>query len=187
MNTIKLILLIIATVVLCGGCDPLTRYKVTSTIFDGVPSMPPAEQYCKDYHDQATLDELLTERKEQASAAQDSKHPPFAEKRCNNCHDKSSESGYVVPADRLCAHCHKGFPEGAFLHGPAAVGACLKCHLPHTSPNPSLLIKPKGDLCSACHTEERLAKGLHTTVKSKGLVCTVCHDPHGGNFRYFLR
>ena len=160
MIKLRVIFFIAFSAVVFCGCDPLTVHKVTSTIFDGVPSMPPAEQYCKDYYEQATLDQLDAERKQQQSVVLESKHPPYEEKRCNDCHDKNTESGFVVAKDVLCAHCHKGFPQGRFLHGPAAVGGCLKCHLPHTSQNPSLLTKPKGELCGACHTEERVAKGL---------------------------
>jgi len=187
MNKIIAISFIIATAVIIVGCDPLTMHKVTSTIFDGVPSMPTAEQYCKDYHEKASLIENEAEMKQQQSVSQDSKHPPYVEKRCNDCHNKDTDSGFVVPADVLCAHCHKDFPMGSFLHGPAAVGSCLKCHLPHTSQNPSLLIKPKEELCNACHAEERIAKGLHTTSIGNGMTCTDCHDPHGGNVRFFLR
>jgi len=187
MRQIILTCFMAAVAVVLGGCDPLTLHKVTSTIFDGVPSMPPAEQYCKDYHEQATLDMLMAERKQQQNIVQESKHPPYAEKRCNDCHNKDAESGFVVAADALCAHCHKGFPKGNFLHGPAAVGGCLKCHLPHTSQNPNLLTKPKGELCGVCHTESRVALGLHDTMTTKGLACTDCHDPHGGNNRFFLR
>lgn len=187
MKKIILISFIAVAAVVLGGCDPLTMHKVMSTVFDGVPSMPPAEQYCRDYHEQATLDQLMAERKQKKDVVLESKHPPYEEKRCNDCHNKDTDSGFVVAADLLCAHCHKGFPKGNFLHGPAAVGGCLKCHLPHTSQNPSLLVKPKGELCGVCHTEARVAQGLHASMNTKGLICTDCHDSHGGNDRFFLR
>ncbi len=188
MHNIRVILFIAVTAAaLLGGCDSLTMYKVTSTIFDGVPSMPPADQYCRDYHIQATLDEAKSERTKQEAKAQNSDHPPYTEKRCNDCHNKDTDSGFVVAADLLCAHCHKNFPTGSFLHGPAAVGACLKCHLPHTSQNPSLLIQPKETICDICHAEMRVAKGIHSKALGKGVLCTDCHDPHGGDVRFFLR
>jgi predicted CXXCH cytochrome family protein len=173
---------------LCG-CDPLTVHKVTTTIFDGVPSLPPADQYCKEYHQQALLEESAAQKKQQMAqlGPSHSEHPPYAQKRCDNCHDKNTESGFVVPAAELCAHCHTNFPRGEYLHGPAAVGACLKCHLPHNSDNPSLLVKPKGELCAVCHTEPRAAAAMHAKVTANGMLCTDCHDPHGGNNHYFLR
>jgi predicted CXXCH cytochrome family protein len=183
--TFIIFLLTTCALLLCA-CDPLTVHKVTSTIFDGVPTMPSAEQYCRDYHIQATKDELEAKQKQQG-IKQNSTHPPFAEKRCNDCHDKSTDSGFVVAADLLCAHCHKGFPSGNFLHGPAAVGACLKCHVPHSADNPSLLLRPAAEVCDACHAEARSSSKLHTTSRAKGMICTDCHDPHGGSDRFFLR
>jgi hypothetical protein len=59
--------------------------------------------------------------------------------------------------------------------------------VPHTANNPSLLVKPKGEICAVCHTEQRVAKGLHAATVTKGMVCTDCHNPHGGSNRYFLR
>ena len=117
MKSTTFILLMIAVVTICSGCDPLTVHKVTSTIFDGVPTMPSPQQYCKDYHEQATLDDLAAERQQQNSVVHNSVHPPYGEKRCSDCHDKNTDSGFVVAADALCGHCHKGFPKGSFLHG----------------------------------------------------------------------
>jgi predicted CXXCH cytochrome family protein len=188
MAKTTLIIICLATVVvLVSGCDPLITHKVTSTIFDGVPSMPSPEQYCKDYHEQATLDELAAERIRQKKVVQEVSHSPYAGKRCNDCHDKNTDSGFVTAADALCTHCHKDFFRGAFQHGPAAVGACLKCHLPHSSPYPNLLSKPPEIVCDACHAEARLASKLHITSLAKGMVCSNCHDPHGGNDRFFLK
>jgi predicted CXXCH cytochrome family protein len=187
----RTLLLLLCALLLCMlcGCDPLTVHKVTSTIFDGVPSMPPADQYCQDYHQKALQDELLAAQQKSAANQKSgaSQHPPFAEKRCSSCHDKNTESGFVTPADQLCGHCHIGFPRGEYLHGPAAVGACLKCHVPHTSDNPTLLVKSKKELCLVCHKEERLAGAMHKKVIDNGMFCTDCHDPHGGSNRYFLR
>jgi predicted CXXCH cytochrome family protein len=186
---LSLLLALACLLPLCA-CDPLTVHKVTTTIFDGVPSMPPPDQYCKEYHEKTVQEELEAARRLRLAKVgnQQSQHPPFTEKRCNSCHDKNAESGFVVPQlSELCAHCHKNFLVGDFLHGPAAVGSCLKCHLPHTSENPSLLIKSKAEICSVCHVESRLAVDMHAKVTKQGLACSDCHDPHGGNNHYFLK
>ncbi|MEI6827847.1 MAG: cytochrome c3 family protein [Desulfuromonadales bacterium] len=182
-----IIFLLSVSALLTSACDPLTVHKVSSTIFDGVPTLPSAEQFCRDYHIQATKDELAAQQKQLQGVKQGSSHPPFAEKRCNDCHDKSTESGFVVAANVLCAHCHKGYPAGNFLHGPAAVGACRKCHAPHTSDNPTLLVNPAAEVCDTCHAEARSSSKLHTASRAKGIVCTDCHDPHGGSNRFFLK
>jgi predicted CXXCH cytochrome family protein len=183
--------LFIGVAVLVGlqcGCDPLTVHKVTSTIFDGVPSMPPADQYCKDYHVKATEEERAAETKlnQPAETGTGSSHPPYAEKRCDGCHDKNTESGFVVPRKDLCLHCHKGFMRWNNQHGPAAVGDCLACHLPHDSKNRKLLKQPRAEVCGVCHTERRQAFGLHSTVRARKIACADCHNPHGGNDRFFL-
>jgi predicted CXXCH cytochrome family protein len=159
-----------------------------STIFDGVPRLPPAEQYCKEYHQRALAEETEAEKQKalEGEKAQASVHPPYAEKRCDDCHDKNTDSGFVVAAKDLCNVCHPDFIKGAYSHGPAAVGSCLACHAPHNSQYQSLLKKPIGELCENCHQEKRLAMKLHDTVKSKKMVCTDCHNPHGGNNRFFL-
>jgi len=180
---------IAAMIGLLCGCDPVTTHKITSTIFDGVPSPLPAEQYCKEYHDRTKAEELEAERQKQLASAKtaSSEHPPYAEKRCSDCHDKNSDSGFIRPLKDLCFHCHPDLTKGAFVHGPAAVGACLKCHGPHNSSNPNLLTKPAVELCSACHNEKRLTGGMHDRVLAKGIACTDCHDPHSGNNRFFLK
>jgi predicted CXXCH cytochrome family protein len=186
----RTVFLLLAGGLLClCGCDPLTVHKVTSTIFDGVPSMPPADQYCQDFHEQAVQEELAAAAKKQQVGQKGtaSQHPPFADKRCSLCHDKNTESGFVTPADQLCGHCHKVFPRGEYLHGPAAVGACLKCHVPHSSDNPSLLSLSKRDVCISCHKETRVAEAMHAKVVTSGMYCSDCHDPHGGSNRYFLK
>src|ERR1039457_462787 len=162
-----IIILVAGVIGMLCGCDPVTRYNITSTIFDGVPRMPPAEDYCRDYHQKALAEEAEAEKTRQFARekAESSSHPPYKEKRCNDCHDKNTDSGFVAPLKDLCAVCHKDFLKGAYLHGPAAAGACLKCHLQHDSPNPKLLVRPKKELCGGCHSEQRLAKGLHDNAK----------------------
>lgn len=173
---------------LFSGCDPLTTHKITSTIFDGVPSMPPAEQYCQEYHQRTVAEEAEAELKKQLKQAKSagSIHPPYAQKHCDQCHNKDKESGFVVPVRELCGVCHKNFIKGRYVHGPAAIGSCLECHVPHNSPNPYLLKNPPDQVCAVCHQEQRLAAKLHDTVKEKGLTCTSCHNPHSGNARFFL-
>jgi len=170
------------------GCDPLTVHKVTTTIFDGVPSLPPADQYCKEYHEDVVAQEKLAAQKNQLieRGAHASVHPPYAEKKCDNCHNKDTDSGFVVPVRELCAVCHKTFMKGTYFHGPAAVGACLECHVPHNSPNAKLLKYPLEQVCDRCHKEPRLAGALHAKVKEKGMVCANCHNPHAGSSPFFL-
>lgn len=175
--------------VICG-CDPVTTHKITSTIFDGVPSLPPADQYCRDYHEKKLAEEAEAARAKKLVAEKTaaSAHPPYAEKRCSSCHDKNAEEGLIRPKRELCFVCHdRDLVSGAFVHGPAATGACLECHDPHSALYPKLLKNPNGKLCLGCHQEQRLAQRLHTEVSARGMTCTACHDPHSGPARYFLK
>lgn len=188
--TFRLLLGVICITGALWGCDPLTRHKVASTIFDGVPSMPPADQYCQDYHQTKLLEEKqsLTKKKTSAELAETgSSHPPYKEKRCDKCHDKSKDSGLIKPRDEICFVCHPKIIDNYFMHGPAAVGSCLECHEPHSSNNKALLKVDKAKVCAVCHKEARLATAMHDKLAAAGLVCSDCHNPHAGPAKFFLR
>jgi predicted CXXCH cytochrome family protein len=190
-NSRYLALFALCLLFVLSGCDPVTRYKVMSTIFDGVPRLPPPEQLCEEYAAKKVT-EFRTEltRKAEAKgtdADMRSNHLPYEEKKCDNCHDKNKEDGLVAPKSKVCFVCHTGFLTGAYLHGPAAVGACLSCHEPHSALFPKLLKNYGDKLCEQCHRETRVATDLHSKVRGLGMACTDCHDPHGGSSPYFLR
>lgn len=188
-KTIKIVVLS-ASLALCG-CDPVTRHKVLTTIFEGVPSLPPAEQLCAEYTDKqiaALRDEMAGKKSGATEAVKTaSVHRPYDEKKCDDCHDKSKEDGLVRPKKQLCAMCHPNYIKGAFVHGPTAVGECLSCHLPHNSKYTKLLKFDVQELCTTCHKEERLAAAMHSKVGAKKMACVDCHDPHTGSSSYFLK
>ncbi len=176
---------------LCG-CDQVSRYKVLSTIFDGVPNPPPPEQVCEEYAQvkiAALHDAEQFGPDKNAAVGQQSEHPAYKDKkRCGECHEKTRESGFVTDSkEKLCFHCHKNFIQGAFVHGPVAVAACLSCHDPHSSRHTALLKVAKGELCATCHREKRLAESMHETAQNHNIQCTDCHNPHYGNSPYFLK
>lgn len=177
-----------AACALCG-CDPLAVHKVATTIFDGVPSLPPPEEFCQDYHEKKLLEAREEENAKGAAAnkASGSAHPPYAEKKCERCHDKTKDSGLKLERDKLCFMCHPKITKGFFVHGPASVGGCLECHDPHSSMYPSLLKVDKKSLCTSCHKERRMAEAMHNKVTAKGMYCMDCHNPHSGDAQYFLK
>lgn len=182
--------------VLClilSGCDQVARHKVLTTIFEGVPSLPSPEELCAEYHEQE-MEKYLAEQagKELAAKGGDgqlvmSRHKPFHEKKCKDCHDFETNVGLVRPKLELCQMCHVDFIRGNFVHGPVGVGDCSACHLPHSSEFPSLLVLDKNRICDKCHTEKRLAANMHKQVMAKGMNCVDCHDPHYGASMYFLK
>jgi predicted CXXCH cytochrome family protein len=151
--------------------------------------MPPAEQYCREYHESKLVEESESAKKKQESVlvGKASVHPPYAEKQCDGCHDKNKQDGLIAPRAQLCFICHPDIIKKAFVHGPAATGSCLECHEPHSTPNEALLKTDKVVLCAVCHREKRLAAAMHDSVAAKGMICTDCHDPHGGASPVFLK
>jgi predicted CXXCH cytochrome family protein len=175
-----------------SGCDPIARHKVLSTIFDGVPSLPPPEQVCQEYAEKriAAEHEAASSKKGAdggKSEKEESRHPPYEAKECDGCHDKSKEGGLAYPRNELCFVCHTNFIKGSFVHGPVAVGDCLACHLPHTAAATSLLKVKRSEICSTCHREKRVAAGMHETLRQQQIACVDCHNPHYGNAMYFLK
>ena len=173
-----------------SGCEPITRHKVISTIFDGVPTLPPPAPICTGDADKMVApyrDEISKKSAPAALGLNGSKHPPYVEKRCDDCHDKTKENGLVGPRNEFCFICHTGFVKGTYVHGPVAVGDCLACHEPHNSNFPSLLKVNKATVCASCHMEKRLAQGMHEKVRDKGVGCMNCHDPHSTNAPFFLK
>lgn len=174
---------------LMAGCDQATRHKALSTLFDGVPDLPPADQLCEDY-----VEELEATRMNpqdggptaDAATPSGSTHAPYGEKDCGGCHKTGASNELLVPATELCMTCHVDFIQGPNVHGPIAVGDCLACHLPHQSQYSSLLVKDRTEICSKCHKEARLASALHEKVDLRGLTCVDCHGAHFGKNQYFL-
>lgn len=192
--------LIICLLCLTNGCvkiDPLAKHKFLTTIFDGVPDIPSIDELCEE-----NIEDLFNKYFEQkiteasssdwdtgkiSSEAAGSAHRPWKEKNCQGCHNFQAENKLKLPKNEICFLCHKNFIQGKYVHGPVSVGACLACHDPHSSPNPSLLRKSLKEICFKCHLEKRLASQMHDKVIANGMVCVDCHNPHSRNMRYFLK
>lgn len=188
---LKLVLL--TALLFAAGCDPVARHQFLVTFFNDVPTLPPAEDYCQEAEEQrakaAAGEASKKEAARTAPPVQSSIHQPYGEKRCNNCHqeEKTTISGLKKSENELCFMCHPKILKHRFVHGPAAEGECLACHLPHEANYQSLLIREPGKLCDKCHSERRLAQGMHDRIKATGVICMDCHDPHSGESRFFLK
>ncbi len=180
-----------------SGCDPVTRHKVLVSVLDGYPSLPPVEELCREHEELTKASGLKKETTGEVvlpATDQNSVHSPYEEKRCNDCHRENKGEGggdeeglLVKPREELCFVCHKNIIAKPFQHGPAAVGDCLACHLPHDSKYPALLSVSKDALCKKCHMERRKAARMHEQFVEKDMACVSCHDPHAGNTSYFLK
>ncbi|WP_321393002.1 cytochrome c3 family protein [uncultured Desulfuromusa sp.] len=192
---VKSLLFAVLSCLLLVGCgDPVTRHKVLSTIFDGVPSLPPAGEMCAGYDQKQVATEaagleITNEEVKPPAQNRSSSHKPYKEKKCHDCHsnNKNVNAGLIAPKRELCGVCHQDFIKSRNIHGPVAVGDCLACHLPHNSQYPSLLKEDPEKICATCHEESRLAAAMHDRFVVKTIGCDECHDPHAGDARYFLK
>ena len=110
---------------------------------------------------------------------------------CMSCHeirvnkDVTRVKLLTTTPAALCFTCHADKNPAELkgvVHKPA-IRDCLKCHDPHTSENPNLLLKPesggpKENLCLECH-----AVGVHTPEKGSRHAaldagCDACHLTH---------
>jgi len=125
-----------------------------------------------------------------AAASGPSKHEPFAQGKCEQCHtDKKGEGELREEMPDLCYSCHDDYENKNFMHGPVAAGACNFCHDPHKSDNPGLLVESSvTTLCTSCHIDKQTMLDndpvIHPPVKDS---CTNCHDPHAEDHRFQLK
>jgi predicted CXXCH cytochrome family protein len=181
-------LVAVCVMLMLSGCDPIARHKVVSTIFDGVPSLPPPEKLCEEYAEKrVSAAKAELEHKETQKGPVSSSHLPYQDKQCDDCHDKLQQGGLIRPKNELCFVCHTDFIKGTNVHGPVATADCLACHEPHTSSFPKLLKSPPEKICGTCHREKRIAAAMHDKFTALHLLCVDCHDPHFGNAQFFLK
>lgn len=170
-----------------SGCDQAARHKALTTLFDGVPELPPTDQLCDDYVEQLAMTPENSDISEQEQVEEGSVHAPYDDKDCSSCHQVGASNALIKPATELCFVCHVDFIQGPNVHGPVAVGACLACHLPHSSDHGALLVKDRNEICGKCHREERLAAEMHQRLGNRGMPCVECHGVHFGKNQYFLK
>lgn len=118
-------------------------------------------------------------------------HPPYATKKCFNCHKKDADGNpiknqFVANQPDLCYKCHDRVDDKTNVH-PALKGKCTACHSPHESVNVSLLKKKISDTCVNCHD----APGMDAANKHSAIImtksCVRCHEPHSSQLKKLLK
>jgi len=174
------IFIIVSTI----ACTPSIRYKILSTLFDGVPNPYEKKEVVQD-----TTRGNVSQRMAQLSRKVEPQyvfHPPYQEKECASCHVIEEGNRLVEKMPDLCSTCHDPIQEEySKLHGPVASGQCTTCHNPHMAKFPKLLKREGKDLCLYCHDSKRLYK-TETHAELQEANCQECHNPHGGLDKYFL-
>jgi predicted CXXCH cytochrome family protein len=174
----RLLVTSLAMLALLSGCEVTpARYKVLSFFFDGVPN--PEEIKAAELREKAKR-----EAAEGKAGTLGSQHAPYAEKKCNSCHERSTNV-LVAPKEELCYRCHKFKTENKWVHGPVVSGGCTVCHDPHSSRYRFLLVSESESFCFYCH-DEKVIKEIeaHKGIDAK---CTDCHNPHMSVNRYLLK
>jgi len=162
-----------------AGCDRLTRHKVTTFFFTGVPSLE--EQ---DRQQEAALEEAKKPKLEKAGAKTASARPqktrsvvvkatrfshgPFAANECYQCHEVSASGGF------------RGFGKQE-----AAADSLAKAGIV-----PGKMIASPAELCVGCHASKKPERAYQAGLWVHGPVsagyCTVCHAPHASPEQYML-
>lgn len=180
------------------GCNPNTRYEVTTFFFTGVP--PPEDEKEKFGVAAEKVARGSQVKKKLASKPEIITHAPYTQRRCDLCHGKISLStlkrrggipgSEVVPSKDVCLGCHpnkspsRAFTEGLWLHAPASQGNCNLCHCPHQSTIPARLTEKISKICIQCHSE---GYKMNTPEHRNAAECLSCHNPHLGNNSLLLK
>ncbi len=115
-------------------------------------------------------------------------HPPFAEKSCDNCHEKGEDGSVKLAGEvnEVCSSCHDNITTEMklpHLHAPFEGGECVSCHRVHAADQPKLLKAEASNLCLGCHEDLRGMDTLKVVHKPFGeKKCLDCHKPHGSQY-----
>jgi len=160
------------------GCTAVTRHRVLSVLFDGVPPLKGAEP--SEVHGTSAVPDGGQPR--QVGYRE---HGPYAAKLCAACHNAAATNALLAPGGQLCARCHELALDKKYVHGPLASGGCLACHDPHASQYRYLLVSKSDSFCLRCHDRQALS-----AVPGHGGTddnCTRCHEAHMSDKRFLLR
>jgi len=165
------------------GCSEEKHYQTLSFFFDGVPD-PHARAATR----ALTAEELATmSPADRSGLTARSIHKPYAEQNCTACHPQDIQAFAPAVDSVVCMNCHKPvLTEHTVMHGAVVGKACLWCHEPHESLNPSLIKTTAQSMCIQCHDRELLSQRIIAHQLTVG-NCLDCHFGHGGEKAPFLK
>lgn len=162
------------------GCQPASRYKILSALFDGVPE-PNSGAVVTDSTKTDKPPAPGTKSKINSTDNRKFIHAVFRMSYCGKCHDSGKGHKLLEKEPELCYFCHDDYRNMyKFLHGPVLAGMCTSCHNPHQSDYPNLLDRYGTDLCMYCHQAAQLPTDQDHDLK---IVknCLPCHNTHGAD------
>jgi len=162
-----------------AGCDRLSRHKVLTIFFTGVPSLEEQDRQQAAALEEAKKPKPATAGAKTASAkSQKSRgvavqstsfsHGPYAANECYQCHEVSASGGY------------RGFGKQE-----AAADSLAKPGIV-----PGKMVAPPAALCVGCHASKKPARASQAGLWVHGPVsagyCAVCHAPHASPEQFML-
>jgi predicted CXXCH cytochrome family protein len=185
---LALLSLCVATGVI--GCATEKKQKWLSFFFDGVPATGSPTNSAQIEYDEngKPLDKLVVAQPNQPAAPKQTfvAHPPYEDKKCNECHESRFSVKMKGPQTQVCFSCHDDFLSKLKVkHQPAENGECSSCHDPHGNLNPKMVLQTGQNLCALCHDPfPKAAKSKHQPVENG--ECLSCHNPHASNSKGLL-
>ena len=168
------------------ACSPASRYKILSVFFDGVPNPDKETTVVQDSLQLANTN-ISNARRNLITKPTYVFHPPYRDKDCDDCHERSGSNRLLEPQPELCYDCHDDFSEEfTYQHGPVASGNCTACHNPHLAKNEKLLKRTGQLICLYCHESKQVFANEEHEDLDETDECTDCHSPHGGEDKFFL-
>ena len=171
---------------LLAGCSGPSKQKWLSTFFDGVPvpgarTNAPAAQAAA--APQPGTTNVVAQQAPASAAPKFFMHPPYAQRRCAECHQAQTSQKMPGKGAAVCFTCHKDtMLLGKVKHQPAENGECTSCHNPHQATNTNLSVQLPPVLCAQCHDPfPKVAKSKHQPVENG--ECLDCHNPHRLGFQ----
>jgi predicted CXXCH cytochrome family protein len=210
-NRLIFAILFVGVFVGLGACGKNSADNAIDFLFPGQRAIAEAKEKMEQ---KRVKDEAAKQEKGKLILPALVSHPTYIDGKCGICHEGAvvftspiagnnwggvfkkgggSPGPLVLPAKEICQKCHQDLSvqraekNGLLLHTPAAKGECIKCHDPHQSRNPSILIENKEKLCGTCHKEggaAAVAKCFKDHLESK--PCLSCHNPHLGTNKALL-
>ncbi len=172
-----------------AACSPVARYRVLSTVFDGVPP-PPGVEVRSDSPIPTTAVENISVLQQSLRQLRAEKaplelkptilsvHQPVADHKCAECHNVDRLDSGLRHDATLCDKCHLDQrKEEGWDHGPINLGTCIPCHVPHRSQYEHLLAEAVPQVCLNCHESLSPEASDYHRVENFN-ECTACHDPH---------
>ncbi|NIP27696.1 MAG: hypothetical protein GWN67_24460 [Phycisphaerae bacterium] len=175
------------------NCNKVERHQVLTFFFDGVPTLD-GETNAQDSRMSVDPRGRRTRQVGERPGTVWFVHEPWKNRECNLCHKRLDKVQWALPeltapVPILCYDCHPGSNYAGsvdYVHGPVAVGDCMRCHKQHKSKQEYLLKIPVPDVCYQCHEKADILSIPDHSVESLS-KCLECHIGHSSSARGLLK